>query len=481
MRIYLLLFFVLLAVATGYTQQLHFAYLQTDTHTPFYVTLNKKNYSSTASGYLILPKLQNGDYGMRIGFAKNEEGEQEFLLQVKDNDQGFLIKDFGDKGWGLFNLQTMAVQYAGTAAREKAKLAAAEKAEAEQRQRKTAEEMQAVALQRRNDSIQQAVAAQKLYTDSVTAVVAANRQRMYNDSVANQQKFLLQQRATDSVANLRAVAKENERLEQVADSLAKAQAVAIKKQTEKPVEIVKDEKPNETTTPPASSLPQKKESVKNSPAPVLIQQAFTDSGWHYAYHITNDTQRETVLVFIPSAQPKLQVITRPVFDERETAPANPVSVDSVKLPNSHTGQDTTPASIRNTAETAPVEKPIMAGSTTPVSVEAKDTAPTIAEKVAANPNCREVANDKDFLNARKKIAAAFGTDAMLVAAQKVLKQKCYTTEQLRNLCVLFLTDVSRYQFLDMAYAAASDAYRYASLQDLLLDAYFIQRFKAMLR
>ena len=69
---------------------------------------------------------------------------------------------------------------------------------------------------------------------------------------------------------------------------------------------------------------------------------------------------------------------------------------------------------------------------------------------------------------------------MLVVAQKVLKQKCYTTEQLRNLCVLFLTDVGRYQFLDLAYPVASDAYRFASLQDLLIDAYFIQRFKAML-
>ena len=68
-----------------------------------------------------------------------------------------------------------------------------------------------------------------------------------------------------------------------------------------------------------------------------------------------------------------------------------------------------------------------------------------------------------------------------VWAKKALKEKCYTTEHVRNLSVLFLSDAGKYQFLDVAYPFTYDSYKYSSLVDLLKDNYYIDRFKAMIR
>lgn len=37
-------------------------------------------------------------------------------------------------------------------------------------------------------------------------------------------------------------------------------------------------------------------------------------------------------------------------------------------------------------------------------------------------------------------------DAMLDVARKIFRAKCYSVEQIKNLSVLFLTDVGKYNF-----------------------------------
>src|SRR5437868_13209596 len=90
-------------------QQSHFIYIQTDNKQPFYVKLDKTIYSSANSGYLIIPQLKTGPYNLFIGFPKNEWPEQNIRCSVEDKDLGYILKNFSDKGWGLFNLQSSAV------------------------------------------------------------------------------------------------------------------------------------------------------------------------------------------------------------------------------------------------------------------------------------------------------------------------------------------------------------------------------------
>src|SRR5674476_910981 len=96
-------------------QQIHFVYLQTENGQPFYVRLNNKVVSSSPAGYIILPELKDGEYHLIVGFPKNEFPEEDFQIAIQKKNEGFLLKNFGEKGWGLFNMQSLAL-LPGTAA-----------------------------------------------------------------------------------------------------------------------------------------------------------------------------------------------------------------------------------------------------------------------------------------------------------------------------------------------------------------------------
>jgi len=93
-------------------QQKHFVYIQTEHQVAFYIKLDKKIYSSSASGYCIIPRLTDGSYSLQIGFPKNEWPNQIVTILVEKKDLGFLLKPVSEKGWGLFNLQTMELSKA---------------------------------------------------------------------------------------------------------------------------------------------------------------------------------------------------------------------------------------------------------------------------------------------------------------------------------------------------------------------------------
>ncbi|MEO6404614.1 MAG: hypothetical protein ABIY51_12495 [Ferruginibacter sp.] len=78
-------------------QQNYFVYLQTDNKQTFYIKLNDQLYSSSASGYLVIPKLQNGLYNLSVGFPKAEWPEQVIALNINNKDEGFLLKNFNEK------------------------------------------------------------------------------------------------------------------------------------------------------------------------------------------------------------------------------------------------------------------------------------------------------------------------------------------------------------------------------------------------
>jgi hypothetical protein len=72
--------------------------------------MNEKVYSSASSGYLILSKLLDSSYSFSVGFPQNKWPEQSFSVTVNKKDHGYLLKNFGEKGWGLFDLQNLSVQ-----------------------------------------------------------------------------------------------------------------------------------------------------------------------------------------------------------------------------------------------------------------------------------------------------------------------------------------------------------------------------------
>jgi hypothetical protein len=79
------------------------------------------------------------------------------------------------------------------------------------------------------------------------------------------------------------------------------------------------------------------------------------------------------------------------------------------------------------------------------------------------------------------MAAEENDDDMITIAKKIFKSKCFTTEQVKNLSVLFLKDKGRYDFFDAAYPFVADSNNFTSLENQLTDIYFINRFKVMIK
>jgi hypothetical protein len=105
--------FVLFAKLAS-AQQLYFIYIQTDNKQPFYIKIDNKLLSSSTSGYLVVPKLVEGEHSFQLGFPKDQWELQQFTINVNSADAGYLLKNFKEKGWGLYNIQTMQTTMSGT-------------------------------------------------------------------------------------------------------------------------------------------------------------------------------------------------------------------------------------------------------------------------------------------------------------------------------------------------------------------------------
>ena len=104
----LFVFLIISAISIN-AQRVYFIYLQTDNQRPFYARMGDRIYNSNPSGYLILSNLRDSSYSINIGIQGSLASDQSYSIEVNRKDHGFLIKDFGDKGYGLFNLNTMAI------------------------------------------------------------------------------------------------------------------------------------------------------------------------------------------------------------------------------------------------------------------------------------------------------------------------------------------------------------------------------------
>jgi hypothetical protein len=94
--------------------------------------------------------------------------------------------------------------------------------------------------------------------------------------------------------------------------------------------------------------------------------------------------------------------------------------------------------------------------------------------------CQTVANNDDFLKLRRKMAARTNDDGMLDEAKKYFKSTCFSTEQIKNLSTMFLSDAGKFNFFTAAYNHTTDVENFSSLQSELKGEDYINRFQEML-
>ena len=437
-------------------QQNHFMYIQSDSKEPFYVLLNKKNFSSSSSGYLIISQIASGQYTFTVGFPQNKYPEQRFTCTIDNKDVGYGLKNLGDKGWALVNLQSMEMILAGSGNARQSSTTAA--------QPQTAAG---------NSSAAPA-------TGTGTPATGKKDSGLFGD--------MLSQVVDDpSIKNVNTAAPA------VKNNTPKKTAAA-QQPAATPVQQVQQEQAKAPTSVTEAAEDDRPES--NTRGVIKTREEARKEGRNVTFIDFNANGGDTVKIFIPkpgsadyTGNSNSGAVAEAVPDKKRKtlfdgdATVNGEESKTVNNPFYAKSKD---------SNTAPAATPVVNNSNTAadasVAAAAQTTAvPATEEKrrssgiASYNSNCAGMANDNDLARLRKRMVGAGDDDKMIEVARKAFKSKCYTTEQIKNLGMLFYTDENRYKFYDAGYPFVYDVTNYPSLESMLIDDYYKKRFRAMLR
>ncbi|MBS1597588.1 MAG: DUF4476 domain-containing protein [Bacteroidetes bacterium] len=94
-------------VSKSYSQQQSYLVLiDADNDQVFRVRIGDTTYNSSELGHLSIPYLKDSTYNLAFGFPQKKIREQVFSVKINKKDQGFQLKNLGEKGWALYNWQT---------------------------------------------------------------------------------------------------------------------------------------------------------------------------------------------------------------------------------------------------------------------------------------------------------------------------------------------------------------------------------------
>ena len=87
----------------------HYVFIEAEGQQPFYLKKGGENYSSTATGFIILSKLNTKDIDFVIGFPNKLYPEVAFKILGLQQDRGFALRQLEGKGWVLVDRQTASI------------------------------------------------------------------------------------------------------------------------------------------------------------------------------------------------------------------------------------------------------------------------------------------------------------------------------------------------------------------------------------
>jgi len=100
---------VILSGVVSSSKAQHYFFIEADNQQAFYIKKNDSIYSSSANGFLIIPRNTEKEFTITVGFPMNKFPEVQFKLDEMDRDKGFQLKNFQEKGWGLFDRSSLLV------------------------------------------------------------------------------------------------------------------------------------------------------------------------------------------------------------------------------------------------------------------------------------------------------------------------------------------------------------------------------------
>ena len=497
-RYLMALFFIMagfVSLAQYDVQSKYFVYLQTEPAQPFYIKINNQNISANSSGYLILPQLKDGDYKLVVGFPQNKYPEQTFNFKIDSKDKGYLIKNFGDEGWGLFDLQTMVVEKPLPPG--SADVAGIQKP---------------------------ATAPETIPKENVSDFTKVLSKAANDPSLLEKPKPAPPPPVVEKPVEEKPVVKEvavtpEKPIEQkpvVTETGVEAKPI------EKELVVVPEKRaePGITTKPDeaaqVSSAPQEpvKTGEKNLNSNVQarditkVMQNESEGGVTIVYEEKAENGRvEPITIFIPDTkkventtpaiqptltpveqapvveQPK-QEIKEPVVEAPKQVFKAPVVEQPKQEVKEMVKETSTPqpkeAVVEPVAQESKLKKIFRVKEKPPVPQDPASEKEAISGSVKPTGTCRTVADETDFLRLRRQMAQRDNDEQMISEAKRAFRNKCYTTAQVKYLSSMFLSNAGKYNFYEAAYPHVADAEKFSSLQSEIRDTYYIEKFKALM-
>ncbi len=401
----------------SYAQLNHFIYVQTDNKQAFYIRLNEKLYSSSASGYLVIPKLQSGNHLISVGFPKNEWPTRNITISVSNKDIGYMLKNFESKGWGLFNMLTMDITM----------------------------------------------------LDSPNNLLSEKKTEIRSDEFSNTLADVVNTPSIKEInnqdINIKEVPKPKEPLKTNEDEKTSV-SVSVPSNSLPVIEKVvsnKITKINEVKTGEGMIF-----------SYLVIEEFGTDT---ISILVPKDEINDSEVKKVDASPLKTETVETSQSREEKSITGNDPKFIEIELPNPNVLNDTAQLKANVSTKT----DSIIEIKAKPLVEKKEEKITHAADLKMINSDCKSVATEEDFLKIRKKMTSQKGDDEMINVAAKFFKQKCYSVEQIKNLSVLFLKDEGKYKFFDTAYPYVHDTPNYNQLESQLSETYFITRFKAMIR
>ncbi|MEO6837629.1 MAG: hypothetical protein ABI185_04535 [Ginsengibacter sp.] len=509
-----LLFSMALLAFTVKAQKVHFIYLQTEGGQPFYAKFNNKLISSSSEGYIIIPSVPDGVYNLIVGFPRNEFPEKDYKIEVDNTNEGFLLKNLDEKGWQLFNMETLSLTKG-----DNTKLPTMiVKKDEDPFTKMLAGVVKDSSILQNHDTITVASAktidsSKKINADTSKSI-ASNTQEGWKiypplsalDSNTKKHELPPSIAAAPSVTPMKKdsqitqILNESDQdgmvmIYEVKDDSSKTDTVSIfipiqksASDSDNAKNAVSDSKNipssldsshvagNVTTT---NTLPQGDSSVKTPVSPTSIDTAQKNNSLHTnSGNVVAQTPVSVLSVTDSSAKGKDSIITSDAEEKKDTVAT---ALSKEIEPTKEIKDSSSPANIN----TPQITTSNVTGSPTNATQDHPPSNQLIVLPQAVtisrvNSDCKNFASTEDFLKLRKKMAAEVDMDNMLKIAMKYFKAKCYSTEQIKDLSYLFLSDEGKYKFFDEAFAFTSDSDQYQILQSQFTDKYYLNRFKAMI-
>ncbi len=434
----------LVTLAAG-AQRSYFIYIQTENNQPFFLKQDDKIIESNASGYLILSKLKDSTYQFEFGFPGKDIPPQRFNVSLNRKDRGYLLKNFGDK-WGLFDLQTTSVISPEPMPQSGVQYASVQITDAF-----------SVLLARAADD-------PKLLYLPVIAETTAKKEREKEKEKEGEKEIVKvkEPESKSSTTSITSTEKKEDAENKIVEIIPPAEtpkdtiavtvteksvkemnidSVAVQANTDEIKKSVRSDAATEKLKEPEIVIEKVEEKPAAAYAKAIVtrkSESSTTEGFGLVFTDEYDGMVDTVRIIIPH--------TRVIVNETKK-PGETKFLDI----------DSAPDTIVNT----------------PIVVAVK--------KSVSKTNCNDFVSDNEISRLRKKMSSAGKDDNMIGEAKKVFRNKCFTTEQIRDLSEMFTTNGGKYYFFDAAYTSVSDPENFSSLESQLKDEYFIKRFKTLLK